>query len=123
VAVVEGSCYTGLDNTAIHQADTNAEAGSASLVGARSILRGYPFWARIRRNCIGPGLVGYFVGSSHNSFHYHTSVTAEFDAVEAFGEHVGVVVLTADVANSATSSGLCLSHAMVCNGIVLLGQC
>jgi hypothetical protein len=88
VTVVEGSCYTGLDNTTIHQADTNAEAGSASLVGGKIHLAGLPI--------LGPGseeLCGY------NSFHYHTSVTAEFDTVETFGEHVGVVILTAEVAD------------------------
>jgi hypothetical protein len=57
-------------------------------------LLGYPFWDPDQGNCVGD-----FVGASYNSFHYHTSVTAEFDTVETFGEHVGVVILTADVAD------------------------
>jgi hypothetical protein len=58
------------------------------------------FGTRIRRNCIGPGLVGYFVGSSHISLQCHTAHATEFDAVKAFGEHVGVVVLTADMTDT-----------------------
>jgi hypothetical protein len=75
MAMVEGRCRAWLDITTIHQASTNAEAGSAS-------------W------------VGIHFGSTGQLLKDLTREVAQFDAVKALGEHVCVVVLAADVTHA-----------------------